>query len=88
MADRGGLSPRTAQEWGAVAPQWLGVFGLIACFVVWLVNRQVEPAFLTAFGGLIVVGQGAEAITAMRTPPPAPPPVPDSTVEARRQAAR
>lgn len=79
------MTPRTVGEWGAVAPQWLGIFGLVACFIVWLLSQQVEPAFLTSFGGLIVVGQGAEAIAAIRRGPPVPPPVPDKTLEAQRE---
>ena len=81
------LTPRTVGEWGSVAPQWLGILGLLACFVVWVATHQVEPAFLTAFGGLIVVGQGAEAMAAMRQAPPTPPPVPDKTVQDRRRAS-
>jgi hypothetical protein len=70
----GRITPKSAGDWGAVVPQWLGIFGLVAQFVVWLVtyivtrHGVVEPAFLTAFGGLIVVGQGAEALVALRSP--------------------
>lgn len=77
--ERHRLTPRTAQEWAAVAPQFVGIFGLLLQLVLWGVTATIngghgifEPAMLTAFGGLIVVGQGAEAVVASRRPPPNP----------------
>lgn len=55
-------------------PQWLGMFGLTIQLVVALVYKIVtgeyaaEPALLTAFGGLIVLGQGKEALNSLRAP--------------------
>lgn len=68
------VTPKSAGEWGAVVPQWLGIFGLVVQFLIWFATYLatgkgvVEPAFLTAFGGLIVVGQGAEALASLRAP--------------------
>lgn len=71
---------RTAQEWGAVLPQWLGMAGLVFCTVVWLISGRIEPLLLSAFGGLIAIGQAGTALTITRQGPPTPPPVPDTTV--------
>jgi hypothetical protein len=52
--------------------------GLVACFVVWAVTPDhiVEPLFITVFGGLLAVGQGADALGELRRPPPPPlPPI-------------
>lgn len=56
-------------------PRWLGMTGLIACFAVWVITGRVEPLFVTAFGGLLAVGQGADALGTLREPPipPIPP---------------
>jgi hypothetical protein len=75
---RGRFTPTSAAEWGSVAPVWLGVLGLVACFVVWAVTPThiVEPLFVTTFGGLLAVGAGAKAIETLRQSPP--PPIPPS----------
>lgn len=57
----------------------------MACFFVWLFTQRVEPYFLTAFGGLIAVGQGMEAVNTLKSTPPVPPPVPDKTVAENRR---
>lgn len=64
------LTPRSAAEWGAVLPVFVGLAGLVACFVVWVLLERVEPLLLSAFGGLILAGQGAEVVTALRSGPP------------------
>jgi hypothetical protein len=69
------------QEYGAVLPQWLGMTGLVFCAIVWLITGRIEPLLMSAFGGLIFVGQAGEAYTSLKKGPPTPPPVPDSTVE-------
>jgi hypothetical protein len=66
------LSPNSASEWAAALPTWFGMMGLIACFVVWLATGRVEPLFVTTFGGLLGVGQAANALTALKEPPPPP----------------
>ena len=63
-------TPRTAAEWGAVLPVYVGLAGLVACFVVWVLLDRVEPLLLSAFGGLILAGQGAEVVAAIRSGPP------------------
>lgn len=64
------LSPRSAGEWGAVVPQWLGIVGLIFCVVFWAITDRVEPLLVTTFGGILTVGLGAEALAALRGPAP------------------
>jgi hypothetical protein len=59
------------------------MLGLIACFVVWMITGRVEPLFVTAFGGLLAAGQGADALRELKAPPgppvpPGNPPVTDS----------
>jgi hypothetical protein len=68
------FTPRGASEWGAALPTWLGMVGLVACFVVWALTPDhiVEPLFVTTFGGLLAVGAGAKALDTLR-PPPVPP---------------
>jgi hypothetical protein len=68
------ITPNTASEWAAALPRWLGMLGLVACFIVWVATGRVEPLFVTAFGGLLAVGQGADALTTLRDPPA--PPIP------------
>jgi len=53
-----------------VLPQFLGMVGLIVCFVFWAVTGRLEPLLLSAFGGLIFVGQAGEAAAGMRQRPP------------------
>lgn len=74
------FTPRSASEWGAVLPGWLGMIGLIACFAVWAVTPEhiVEPLFVTTFGGLLAVGAGAGALGTLRNPPPPPIPPADA----------
>lgn len=56
-------------------PVYVGLAGLVACFVVWVIFDRVEPLMLSAFGGLILAGQGAEVLSALRAgPPPTEPP--------------
>ncbi len=64
---------RTAAEWGAVLPQWVGMAGLLLQLAFWMATGKVEPFLLSAFGGLIFVGQAGEAVVALRRgPPPIP----------------
>jgi hypothetical protein len=75
------ISPNSASEWAAALPRWLGMAGLVACFLFWAGtylatgHGAVEPLFVTAFGGLLAVGQGADALTELRRDPlpPIPP---------------
>lgn len=64
---------RSAQEWGAVLPQWLGMAGLVFCAIFWAATGRIEPLLLSAFGGLIFVGQAGEAVVLLRRAPPTPP---------------
>lgn len=79
---RGGLmsrfTPRTASEWSAVLPAYLGMIGLAACFLVWALTRDhiYEPVFIGAFLTLMGVGAGARALVELRQPPaPQIPPI-------------
>jgi hypothetical protein len=68
------LTPSSASEWAAALPTWFGMMGLIACFVVWVATSDhiVEPIFVTTFGGLLGVGQAANALVVLKRPPEAP----------------
>lgn len=72
------LTPQTAAEWLVLAPQLIGIFGLLVMLAVYVSTLAVtgrgvtEAALLTTFGGLLAVGQGAQALAALRTPPPPP----------------
>lgn len=63
----GRVTPRNAAEWGAVLPVWLGAVGLVFCAVFWAATGRVEPSLLLAFGGSVTVGQGAQALAALRS---------------------
>lgn len=66
------ITPKSAREWGGVLPQWIGIFGLLVCLGYYLATQQANAAILTAFAGLIVVGQGAEAVAKLGPAPPDP----------------
>ena len=74
------MTPRSASEWAAALPRWLGMLGLAACFLVWVLTPDhiVEPLFVTVFGGLLAVGQGADTMAVLKNPPA--PPVPPATL--------
>lgn len=74
------MTPQSLGEWLAVLPRLVGLIGLIAMAVFWCFTQRTEPTILAAFGSLVAVGQGTEALRALRNPPPVPPPVPDTTV--------
>lgn len=76
-----GRSPReTAEEWGPVLTLYLGMATLIFCAIFWAFTNRLEPYLLATAGGLLGTSQGLDAIAGMKRPPPAPPPIPDSTV--------
>jgi hypothetical protein len=56
-------------EWGAVLPVWIGLTGVIASFVVWVLTGNVSPVLLGSFGTMIAAGQGAEVIVALKQGP-------------------
>lgn len=66
------LTPRSAAEWAAVLPRWLGMVGLVATLIFWMFTGRFEPAFLTTFGSLLLAGQGLEVLRELKAPPPAP----------------
>lgn len=53
--------------------------GVVASFIFWMLTDRLEPVLFTGFIGLIGVGQGIEAYAALKTAPPVPPPLPDTT---------
>jgi hypothetical protein len=65
----GKLTPRSLAEWGAVVPVWVGLTGVVASFVVWVVTGEVSPVLLGSFGTMIAAGQGAEVIVALKQGP-------------------
>jgi hypothetical protein len=70
------MTPKSLSEWSTAGLRLFGMIGLVACFVVWVVTPDhiVEPLFVTVFGGLLAVGQGADALGELRRPPA--PPIP------------
>lgn len=62
------LTARTAAEWAAVLPVWLGMLGLVFCAIFWAITNRIEPSLLTVFGGLLAAGQGAQALQALKAP--------------------
>lgn len=71
---------RSADIWAPILARYLGMAGVMFCAVVWTLTGRLEPVLLAAFGGLIGIGQGADAIRSMKDTPAVPPPLPDSTV--------
>jgi hypothetical protein len=67
------LTPRTFAEWGAVAPVWVGLAGVVGSFVIWAITGNVSPVLLGTFGTMIAAGQGAEVIVALKQGPGAKP---------------
>jgi 4-amino-4-deoxy-L-arabinose transferase-like glycosyltransferase len=67
------------QQWGAVLPQWLGMVGLVFCAVYWAVTPEhiISGLLVSAFIGLIGVGQGAEALSSIKRETVAPAPAED-----------
>jgi hypothetical protein len=53
-----------------VLPQWCGIVGLLSMLGFYFATGQTNSALLVAFSGLIVVGQGAEAVGSLRTSKP------------------
>lgn len=74
------FTPRSLSEWSAASLRLFGMLGLVACFVVWVLTKDhlVEPLFVTAFGSLLAVGYGADALVELRKAPQPPLPVPPS----------
>ena len=63
------MTPRSLAEWGAVVPVWVGISGVVASFVVWVLTGNVSPVLLGTFGTMIAAGQGAEVIVALKQGP-------------------
>lgn len=74
------FTPKGTSEWAGAASRWVGIVGLMLCFLFWAVTYlltgkgAVEPLFVTTFGGLLAVGAGATALDTLRQPPA--PPIP------------
>lgn len=78
------ITPRSAAEWASVVPVWLGIAGLTFCAIFWAFTDRIEPALLTAFGGILAAGQGAQALQALKEVPerlqPKTPPAPETAL--------
>jgi hypothetical protein len=59
-------SPRSAGEWATVLPVYLGMLIVAASFVLYALTDRVSPAMLSAAGTLIAIGQGTDAVVALR----------------------
>jgi hypothetical protein len=69
----GKITPRSAAEWAAVLPLWLGMVGLLSVLIFWMFTGRFEAAFLTTFGSLALGGQGLKVLENVKNPPaPAP----------------
>jgi hypothetical protein len=68
------LTPNGLSEWTTAGIRLFAMVGLLLCFAVWFLTGRVEPLFVTGFGGLLAVGQGADALGELRKPPK--PPIP------------
>jgi hypothetical protein len=66
------MTPRSAQEWLALLPSVIGALGLVSLLIFWMVTSRVDPLLVTTFGGLLGAGQAAQALAALKTPPPPP----------------
>lgn len=72
------ITPRSASEWAAVLPRYLGMLGVVVSAGFWMATGRLEPVLFTGFLGLIGVGHGFEALAALKQAPPVPPPTPDT----------
>jgi len=63
------MTPRSAQEWLALAPTVIGAVGLVTLGIFWMATGRVDQFLITTFGGLLGIGQGAQALAALKAPP-------------------
>lgn len=59
---------QTLDEWASTVARWIGLAGLVAFAVVWIVTHRVEPLLVGAFGGLYGLGNLGAAAAALRQP--------------------
>jgi hypothetical protein len=67
-------------DWSSDGPKFLGAALIVAAFVFWMITGRVEPLFVTTGGGLVAIGQGAQALEELRKMPD-PPSTPSSQPE-------
>jgi hypothetical protein len=67
-------------DWSSDGPKFLGAALIVAAFVFWMITNRVEPLFVTTGGGLVAIGQGAQALEELRKMPD-PPSTPSSQPE-------
>lgn len=71
-------TPQSLDAWLGLAPRLVGIVGLLASLIFWMVTAivdppgRVSPEFVTGFFGLLAVGQGAETLRQLRSPLPDP----------------
>jgi hypothetical protein len=59
-------------DWSSDGPKFLGAALIVAAFVFWMLTNRVEPLFVTTGGGLVAIGQGAQALGELRRMPDPP----------------
>lgn len=64
------MTPRSAAEWLALAPTALAVLALIGLTIFWMITGQVNALLVGTFGSLLGAGYGAQALAALKAPPP------------------
>lgn len=61
------MTPRSVQEWLALAPTVIGALGLVGLAIFWMATNRVEPLLITTFGTLLGGGQVAQAYVALKS---------------------
>lgn len=69
---------RRTVDWSSDGPKLFGGLLVVAAFITWLFTGRVEPLFVTTGGGLVAVGQGAQALAELKKLPEPPSSPPDT----------
>lgn len=66
------MTPRSAQEWLALAPTAVALIALVALTIFYMATGEANAILFGTFGSLLGAGFGTQALAAARTPPPRP----------------